>query len=210
MQKHSLPIRLTLVGLVVCSGTLLLSQMHGTAWDFGVLLAPAFVSVILICLWLPRDSTEFVRQSDHVPVPTSVGMGAPVSSHTPDLVDHSDAGSTAGPLQLGGLWEGTARWWPDADASDESAIPIQVCFSEDSRRAELLASGVDPAGERIVSVNVLEYDGFRGDLDLSVATSRHGTALCDQHIAQLVFKDGRLVPEDETETFTLALRRVAF
>ncbi|MCH7526724.1 MAG: hypothetical protein IID39_04745 [Planctomycetes bacterium] len=59
-------------------------------------------------------------------------------------------------------------------------------------------------------MNVLEYDGFTGDLDLSVATSRHGTALCDQHIAQLVFKDGRLVPEDETETFTLALRRVAF
>lgn len=123
--------------------------------------------------------------------------------------DDDDEIDEADDQSLAGLWNGTVRLGPGADTADVSFFPLRVTFSTPPTRASVPPRSVPFLGDGIVSVDVLEHDSEHGHLDLRVVVARPGHLPHQTYVAQLVHQEGMLVPNDETEPFTVTLHRAS-
>ncbi|GEM_PF-2576219 len=110
---------------------------------------------------------------------------------------------------LGGVWEGTARLWPGTPDKVLRLLPVRMRLGGRPLEAELLPCVGRQDREHITAIDLLEYDPTHRHLNLSVTVDQfdhHETFTA--RLRRPAGAPGVLVPDDDTELFTLELHRL--
>jgi hypothetical protein len=204
-RNRRLVVLVILAGPLLSLGMILLTYFGDAAWHLNALFLPACVMAIVICLVVSKEPTRLTpteavrRASGHSPRAEG-RFGFPCAGQDDDVADEDS---------MLGRWSGIARIWPASNVGGPSTIPVEVFLTREATRAQLISSGIRADGNRVVGVEVVEYDAETGNLDLGVTVASYGMARPQQHIAQLVRQRGCLISEDLYDRFTLELRQIA-
>lgn len=181
---------LLLVGLLLIA----LAGSDAYSYVLGIALIP--VSVLI---WLMRVAERRYRASAASP-----DRNGPETGGSPD---EAVAGPSRIVARFWGCWIGTVRVRPAEPDAVVRTFPINLVLSGCPLEARLSSEKGPKTQRGVVAVELLEQDALNGLLDLRVTVADSGRR--EEFVAQLVWRTGLLVSEDDSDPLTLELAPAA-
>lgn len=202
MPRSTVLIVCFLALMAVAAGVIMIAFPKDTPWLMAALMPIAMLGVFIVTISTPPESPAAKRRT-----PDMVVAPGQNELHTSSAMAETGAGSQAERQFPGGVWSGTLKLRPADGRGPLSLVPIRMALSSEPIRASLVPCGASGRPERVVAVDVAEYDSQRNTVYLRIAVERQGRTRCQEFTTRLVLQDHTLLPEDDTELATLELSR---